>query len=126
MSTPAQGAQRAIILFAHGSRDPLWHRPIQAVAEAIALRAPATPVACAYLELSTPDLHTTCATLIGQGAKALTIVPMFLGVGKHAREDLPALMTQMRQHWPEVDFQLQTAVGENPRLIELLADIALG
>jgi sirohydrochlorin cobaltochelatase len=83
-------------------------------------------VACAYLELSTPDLHTTCAGLIGQGAKALTIVPMFLGVGKHAREDLPALMTQMREHWPEVDFQLQTAVGENPRLIDLLADIALG
>ena len=126
MSTPAQVAQRAIVLFAHGSRDPLWHRPIQAVADAIALRAPATPVACAYLELSTPDLHTTCAGLIGQGAKALTIGPMFLGVGKHAREDLPALMTQMRQHWPEVDFQLQTAVGENPRLIELLADIALG
>ena len=126
MSALDQGALRAIILFAHGSRDPLWHRPIQAVAEAIALRVPATPVACAYLELSTPDLHTTCATLIGQGAKALTIVPMFLGLGKHAREDLPALLSQLRQHWPDVDFQLQAAVGENPRLIELLADIALG
>lgn len=126
MTAPVQGVQRAIVLFAHGSRDPLWHRPIQAVADAIALRAPATPVACAYLELSTPDLPTTCATLIGQGAKALTIVPMFLGVGKHAREDLPALMVQLRQHWPEVDFYLQPAVGENPRLIELLADIALG
>ena len=126
MSTPDQNAQRAIVLFAHGSRDPLWHRPIQAVADAIALRAPATPVACAYLELSTPDLHAACAGLIGQGANALSIVPMFLGVGKHAREDLPALMTQMRQHWPDVDFQLQAAVGENPRLIALLADIALG
>jgi sirohydrochlorin cobaltochelatase len=126
MSTPKPSAQRAIVLFALGSRDPLWHRPILAVADAIALRAPATPVACAYLELSTPDLHTTCAGLISQGAKALTIVPMFLGVGKHAREDLPALMAQLRQLWPDVDFQLQAAVGENPRLIALLADIALG
>ena len=125
MSALGRGAQRAIVLFAHGSRDPLWHRPIQAVADAIALRAPATPVACAYLELSTPDLHAACAGLIGQGANALSIVPIFLGVGKHAREDLPALMTQMRQHWPDVDFQLQAAVGENPRLIALLADIAL-
>ena len=118
-------SQRAIVLFAHGSRDPLWHRPIQAVADAIALRAPATPVACAYLELSAPDLQTACEGLIRQGISALTIVPMFLGVGKHAREDLPALMAQMRQNWPTVDFQLQTAVGENPRLIELLADIAM-
>jgi sirohydrochlorin cobaltochelatase len=126
MTASIQGVQRAIVLFAHGSRDPLWHGPIQAVADAIALRAPATPVACAYLELSTPDLHTTCAALIGQGTKVLTIVPMFLGVGKHAREDLPALLAQLRQHWPDVDFRLQAAVGENPRLIELLADIALG
>ena len=125
MTALGQGAQRAIILFAHGSRDPLWHRPIQAVADAITLRAPATPVACAFLELSTPDLHTACAMLIDQGAVTLRIVPLFLGVGKHAREDLPALMAQMRQTWPTVDFQLQTAVGENPRLIELLADIAL-
>ena len=125
MNSSVQRADRAIVLFAHGSRDPLWHRPIQAVADAIALRAPATPVACAYLELSTPDLHTVCDSLISQGASALTIVPMFLGVGKHAREDLPELMTRLRQHWPAIDFQLQAAVGENPRLIDLLADIAL-
>ena len=125
MTTPDQRANRAIVLFAHGSRDPLWHRPIQAVADAIALRAPATLVACAYLELSTPDLHTVCDSLISQGASALTIVPMFLGVGKHAREDLPALLTQLREQWPAIDFQLQAAVGENPRLISLLADIAL-
>ncbi len=125
MNPPGQAPTRAIVLFAHGSRDPLWHRPVQAVADAIALRAPATPVACAYLELSTPDLPTVCEGLISQGASALTIVPMFLGVGKHAREDLPALMTQLRQQWPAIDFQLQAAVGENPRLIALLADIAL-
>ena len=126
MNSLARQAQRAIVLFAHGSRDPLWHRPIQAVADAIALRSPDTPVACAYLELSAPDLQTACAGLIGQGATVLTIVPMFLGVGKHAREDLPALMAQMRAHWPLIDFQLQAAVGENPRLIALLADIAMG
>ncbi len=126
MSQPSQAPPRAIVLFAHGSRDPLWHRPIQAVADAIALRAPGTSVACAYLELSAPDLRTACAALIDQGAGALTVVPMFLGVGKHAREDLPALMQQLHAQWPQIDFALQTAVGENPRLVELLADIALG
>ena len=30
---------QAIVLFAHGSRDPLWHRPIQAVAAQIKHRA---------------------------------------------------------------------------------------
>ena len=42
---------KAIVLFAHGSRDPLWHKPMEAVAAQIATQAPDTPVACAYLEL---------------------------------------------------------------------------
>jgi len=49
---------QAVILFAHGSRDPLWHLPMQAVQERVALMQPLTPVTCAYLELSQPDLPT--------------------------------------------------------------------
>ena len=115
----------AIILFAHGSRDPLWRRPLEAVAERIRAQAPGTPVACAYLELSEPDLLAAAAQLIGSGANAIRIVPMFLGVGKHAREDLPVLVAQLRASHPAVSFILQGAIGEDERLIELLADIAL-
>ena len=38
---------RGIILLAHGSRDPLWRVPIEAVAERIRASAPGTPVLCA-------------------------------------------------------------------------------
>ena len=40
----------AIILFAHGSRDVLWRRPIEAVANEMKQLSPDTQVACAYLE----------------------------------------------------------------------------
>jgi sirohydrochlorin cobaltochelatase len=49
---------------------------------------------------------------------------MFLGVGRHAREDLPLLVDQLRQRHPHVVFDLKPAVGEDPRLIQLLAHIA--
>ena len=81
--------QHAIILFAHGSRDALWRRPIEAVANQIKQLSPDTQVACAYLELTEPDLQTTVAGLVQTGVNAIRIVPMFLGVGRHAREDLP-------------------------------------
>ena len=114
-----------VVLFAHGSRDPLWHKPMEAVAAAMAKTQPATPVVCAYLELSTPDLSAACATLLARGVRNITVVPMFLGVGRHAREDLPLLMTDLKQQHPEVIFTLRPAVGEDPRLIEMLAKIAL-
>ncbi len=115
----------AIVLFAHGSRDPLWHRPMEAVAAQITLRAPDTPVACAYLELSSPDLPTVVRRLVLQGAASVAIVPMFLGVGRHAREDLPSLVLALQTTHPNLIFKLLPAVGEDPRLVNLLAEIAL-
>jgi sirohydrochlorin cobaltochelatase len=114
-----------IVLFAHGSRDPLWHKPMEAVAARIAATSPQTQVVCAYLELSIPDLATATQTLLQLGVQAITIVPMFLGVGKHAREDLPVLVDALRQQHTAVQFTLRAAVGEDDRLVQLLAQIAL-
>lgn len=115
----------AIILFAHGSRDPLWHKPIEAVAQAIREREPATPVRCAYLELCPPSLSEAGDALVAAGVRHIRVFPLFLGIGKHAREDLPALMTELRTRHPGVDFELLPTAGESPRLTALLADIAL-
>ena len=115
-----------IILFAHGSRDPLWHKPIEAVAAHIATLAPHTPVVCAYLELSTPDLAAATQALLDRGVLGITILPMFLGVGKHAREDLPKLVVELQAAHPDVPFALKPAVGEDARLVQLMAEIALG
>jgi sirohydrochlorin cobaltochelatase len=123
MTTSSQ--TQGVVLFAHGSRDPLWHKPMEAVAAAIAQSDPGLPVACAYLELSTPDLNTACTALLAQGVRNITVVPMFLGVGRHARDDLPLLVIALRQQHPEVVFTLRPAVGEDPRLVELLARIAV-
>ena len=115
----------AIVLFAHGSRDPLWHGPIQAVAQRIAQRAPHTPVRCAYLELTEPDLPSVAAELVLAGATSLCVVPMFLGVGRHAREDLPELLAAIQTAHPQLRVSCQSAVGEQPALLDLLAQIAL-
>ncbi|MGE0498384.1 MAG: sirohydrochlorin chelatase [Ramlibacter sp.] len=115
---------RGFILFAHGSRDPQWRKPVEAVAQRLRDRAPGSPVRCAYLELTTPDLPTAAADLIAAGVRSVRITPVFLGTGKHAREDLPVLVEQLRQAHPAVDFSLQQPVGEDARLLDLIAQIA--
>lgn len=116
--------RKAIVLFAHGSRDPLWHQPIEAVAQHIRQLHADVPVCCAYLELSTPDLATAFASLVAQARNHLVVVPLFLGVGRHAREDLPRQIAELRAHYPDIHIELQAAVGENPQLVRLLAQIA--
>ena len=120
--TPYSG----VILFAHGSRDPLWRLPIDAVAERVRALQPNLPVAVAFLELTAPDLPSTVEVLMKQGVNHLRIVPMFLGVGRHAREDLPDLVQGLTEAYPQMSFELLPAIGEHPAMTALMAEIAVG
>jgi len=115
---------KSVILFGHGSRDPLWRQPMDAVVQRMAQASPQTPVRCAFLELQQPDLAAAATELIAAGASAVRIVPMFLGVGKHAREDLPRLVEVLRSAHPRVRFEVQAAIGEDTRVLDLIAAIA--
>ncbi len=143
--TSDQTLPDGILLFAHGSRDPLWRGPLEAVAQRIRLNWPRQPVACAYLELCEPNLHDAAKLMLellqsapkiiasrpysvpATGSKPLRIriVPMFLGMGKHAREDLPELVAQLRVNHPLVQFEVTTTIGEDERVTRLLAQIAI-
>ena len=114
-----------VIVFAHGSRDPLWRKPIEAVASQVASAGSDTLVSCAYLELCEPDLPTAAARLVEQGATRLRILPLFFGMGKHAREDLPELLKSLAVAHPGVAVEALPTAGENPRLTTLLAELAL-
>jgi len=114
-----------VIVFAHGSRDPLWRLPVESVAQQISLADPGARVECAYLELSEPDIATAAGRLVMAGASHVRVLPLFFGMGKHAREDLPVLVQTLRETHPQVRFEQLPAAGEDPRLTALLARIAL-
>ena len=117
--------ERGVILFAHGSRDPLWSRPIEAVAARMEDLQPGALVRCAYLELMEPDLGSAVRALVQAGARQITVVPMFLGVGRHARHDLPQLVAALALDHPDVHLVVKPAIGEDPRVVDLMAGIAL-
>jgi sirohydrochlorin cobaltochelatase len=118
---------------------------MEAVAAHIARSQPNTSVACTYLELCEPGLLDAAAQMIAElqnttnfiapnadsmpaaNPKSLKIriLPMFLGMGKHAREDLPELVAQLKVKHPNVRFEVSAAVGEDERVIALLAQLAL-
>lgn len=116
---------RGIVLFAHGSRDARWREPVEAVAARIRLVDPSMLVQCAYLEAAAPDLPTALAELAAQGARQVDVLPIFLGVGKHLREDLPRLMDDLQRSHPDIRLHLRPAIGETPEVVEALARLAL-
>ena len=109
----------AHILLAHGSRDPNWRATLEAVAQR--LNRDEQPARCAYLELCEPTLLQAARALAVQGCDTLIITPMFLGLGQHARTDIPVLSAQLQRAMPEVQVQLRPALCDMAGFVDVVS-----
>lgn len=114
----------ALILFAHGARDPDWARPIRAVRDAILARHPAHIVELAFLEFMAPSLDEAIDGLAARGCRGVRIVPMFIAQGGHLKHDLPRMLDAARARHPGLALQLTGPVGEQPEVIAAMAEFA--
>ena len=116
---------QAIVLFAHGARDPRWAEPFEAVAAQVRAAAPGCAVVLAFLELMAPSLGDAVAGLVAAGATRVDVVPLFLGSGGHLRSDLPPLVDALRAAHPAVEVRLHAAIGEHAAVVEAMAAAAV-
>mgnify|MGYP001194047273 CR=1 FL=1 len=116
---------RALLLFAHGARDPNWALPFQDIARRVREQRPGLSVELAFLEFMAPTLPDAGARLAASGSTQVDVLPLFLGAGGHVRKDLPALMDELAAAHPQVRWQLQRAIGEFDSVVEAMAAAAL-
>jgi sirohydrochlorin cobaltochelatase len=116
----------ALLLLAHGARDPRWAAPFEAMAARIAVLDPNRTVRLSYLDFLPPDLLSAADQLAQEGCNRIDIVPLFLGSGGHVRNDVPRLMEELATKHPNVQWQLHPAIGELSEVIEAMAQAALG
>ena len=112
---------RGLVLFAHGSRDPEWARPFEAIRDRVRARRPEWPVALAYLEAMEPTLEAAIAEVAARGASSVTVFPLFLAQGGHLKRAVPRLIDAIRASHPGLPIALQSAVGDVPELLDAMA-----
>lgn len=115
----------ALVLFAHGARDPEWANPLRRVQAAIRQRAGGVTVELAFLEFMAPNLHDCAAALVADGATTIVVMPMFIAQGGHLKREVPEMLGQLRSTWPEIQFSLGDAIGENEIVVQAMANAAL-
>jgi sirohydrochlorin cobaltochelatase len=113
--------RRAIILFAHGARDPRWAEPFRRLRERVAAKSD-RPVVLAFLELMTPTLDEAVDALVADGRTQLAVVPIFFGQGAHLRRDLPLLVDALRRRVVHATIDVAEAAGEDDAVLDALAD----
>ena len=82
--TTSTDHDNALILLAHGSRDPRWREPFEALEATLASRLK-RPTRLAYMELCDPLLTDTIDALAADGAARIDILPLFFAAGRHLR-----------------------------------------
>ncbi|MCQ4204870.1 CbiX/SirB N-terminal domain-containing protein, partial [Streptomyces coelicoflavus] len=83
--TATPGGTPALVVVAHGSRDPRALSTVRALLDRVRLLRPALPVHLGHIELNEPLLPGTLAALGGGEA---VLVPLLLGRGYHVKRDI--------------------------------------
>ena len=115
----------AIILFAHGARDPEWANPLRRIQAAVRERIAEVPVELAFLEFIAPSLPESTARLVAEGARKIVVLPLFIARGGHLKRQVPEMLDGLRSTYPDVQFSLGTAIGENEIVVQAMASAAL-
>ncbi|GAB2481912.1 hypothetical protein GCM10027082_35840 [Comamonas humi] len=123
---PPNDPTHGLILLSHGSRDPAWRRSAELLLESVIAAHPGAAVGNAYLDWCEPPLPEELARLLERhpGLTTITIWPLLFGVGRHASEDIPALVAELARQHPQLRLQIAPAMGEDARVMQLLTAIA--
>jgi|GEM_PF-142352 len=105
-------APPAVVLVAHGSRDPRALSTVRTLVERVRELRPLLPVRLGHIELNEPLLPDTLASL-GDGRAVL--VPLLLGRGHHVKRDIPEAAAAAR-----AETRVAAPLGPHPLLVETL------
>jgi len=115
----------AIILFAHGARDPEWAAPFGIIQRQLQAARPEVQVELAFQDFMTPTLDAAVAQAAARGAKRAVLVPLFMAQGGHLKQDLPLLVGKIREQHPQLELQLMPAIGDVPEILQAITDWVL-
>jgi sirohydrochlorin ferrochelatase len=105
-------APPALVLVAHGSRDPRALTTVRSLMARIRALRPGLPVRLGHIELNEPLLPDTLAAL---GDTRAVLVPLLLSRGYHVKQDIPEMAATARG-----DIRTAGPLGPHPLLAEAL------
>ena len=115
--------QTALLLIAHGSRQPEANADLYHVVDGLRRRGHGI-VEASFLELAEPDIAEGGRRCVAQGAGRVVLVPYFLSAGVHVRRDLSEARAGLAARFPGVEFRVAEPLGRHPLLLEVVAERA--
>jgi precorrin-8X/cobalt-precorrin-8 methylmutase len=76
----------------------------------------------AFFSIASPTIADQVAVLASRGMRRIVLQPYFLYNGQHITADIPVLLAECRQRFPDVDCQLLPTLENDPALEDLVVE----
>ncbi|NOY54270.1 MAG: sirohydrochlorin cobaltochelatase [Deltaproteobacteria bacterium] len=110
----------ALLMIGHGSRAEEANAGMFSVAAGIREAGEVPIVECGFLQLNSPTIEEAFDRCVEQGAERVLMIPYFLHMGVHIREDIPAVVESCREKYPQVEILLGDQLGGDPLLARIV------
>jgi sirohydrochlorin ferrochelatase len=112
----------AVLLMAHGSRIPEANDAVRDIAVMVKDMTGFAIVEVSFREQHLPNIQQGIDACVARGAERIILMPYFLYMGAHVREDLPEEMAEAKQRYPQVDFVMGNHLGVHRKLAEVVVE----
>ncbi|MGO5000095.1 sirohydrochlorin chelatase [Oceanisphaera sp. W20_SRM_FM3] len=115
---------KGFILVAHGSRREAANQEIADFAAGVrhAMTGRFELMGHAFWELAEPSLEQAIDHQVAAGATEIKLFPYFLAQGRHVVDDLPSVLHQKREQYPELTLTLLPHLGAMPGFADWIAE----
>src|SRR6185503_10306423 len=112
---------RAILLIDHGSQRAEANEMMNCMANLVqAMAGPDVVVRYAHMELAEPSISAGVQSCVEAGATELVVFPYMLSPGKHSTGDIPRMVAEAAEAFPELAVRVTSAFGVHEKLAELI------
>ena len=113
---------KGVLAVAHGSRAKETEASLEAVLSMVKSKLPETVIECAFMEFSDRTVEKGVFSLISRGVTEISVVPYFLFMGVHLKEDIPNMVAGCIADHPGVRLTMGDPLGVDERLADILVD----
>ena len=104
---------KTLLIIAHGSRRKESNEEVRQLADRVATNSGDAfdRVASSFLEISSPQIDSAIADLAEAGATEIAVFPYFLAAGTHVANDIPRLIDEEKEKYPQIKFTILPHLG---------------
>ncbi|OKK22628.1 cobalamin biosynthesis protein CbiX [Streptomyces sp. CB00455] len=110
----------ALLVIAHGSRDPRHAATVHALTRRARELRPGLRVETAFLEFDTPSVGQAMSSLYLSGVREVVALPLLLTRAFHAKSDVPAALAESAARLPGLSVRVADVLGPSPLLVSAL------